>query len=603
MVKVKDFEEKKRKNLLDGSFPKIGIRPAIDGRRAVRKTQKERTIAMAEATAEFLEDNITNPNGKSAECVVADKCIGGVAEARQVADQFKEEGVGVSITVSPCWCYGSETMDMNPLTPKAVWGLNSPERPGAVYLAALKAAHDQKGLPIFPIYGKEIKDPDDRSIPNDVKEKLLRFAKAGLAVAAMRGKSYLSIGTVSMGIGGSIVDEDFFEDYLDMRCEYVDMTELVRRMEEEIYDKKEYEKALRWVKENCKEGTDPNPEEVQLSRKEKDEVWENVVKMTLIMKTLMIGNPRLAELGHEEESLGHNAIAAGFQGQRQWTDHFPNGDFSEAILNSSFDWNGIREPFILATENDSLNAVAMLFGHLLSNTAQIFVDVRTYWSPKSVKRVTGKELTGTAKNGLIHLKNSGSAALDGTGKQEKNGEPAMKPFWEIDREEVEECLNETTWRPALLDYFRGGGFSSEYKTKAEMPLTMSRINIIKDLGPTLQIAEGRSVDLPEEIHDPLDQETDPTWPTTWFVPKLTGEGPFENVYSVINNWGANHAAVSFGHIGDKLITLASMLRIPVAMHNVEKERIFRPSAWSAFGDINSQGADYRACRNFGPLYK
>lgn len=584
-----------------GDLPKIGIRPAIDGRRAVRETQKERTMAMAEATAKFLEENLRHANGMPVECVIADTCIGGVAEAARVANQFKKEGVGVSITVSPCWCYGSETMDMDPLIPKAVWGLNSPERPGAVYLAALKAAHDQKGLPIFPIYGREVRAPDDRSIPEDVKRKLLLFAKAGLAVATMRGKSYLSIGSVSMGIAASRVDEDFFEDYLGMRCEYVDMTELVRRMEEGIYDKEEYKRALEWVKENCKEGPDNNPKEIQFSREKKDEIWKTVVKMTLIIRDLMIGNPKLAKLGYEEESLGHNAIAAGFQGQREWTDHFPNGDFTETILNSSFDWKGIREPFVLATENDSLNAAAMLFGHLLTNTAQIFADVRTYWSPESVKRVTGKELTGLAENGVIHLKNSGSATLDGTGEQSVDGKPVMKPFWEITEEEVKACLGATSWRPASLDYFRGGGYSSKYKTKGGMPLTMSRINIVKGLGPVMQIAEGYSVDLPQGVHDALDRRTDPTWPTTWFAPKLTGEGPFKDVYSVMNNWGANHAAVSYGHIGDKLITLASMLRIPVAMHNVEEERIFRPSAWSAFGDVNSQGADYRACKNFGPL--
>lgn len=584
-----------------GDLPKIGIRPAIDGRRAVRETQKERTMAMAEATAKFLEENLRHANGMPVECVIADTCIGGVAEAARVANQFKKEGVGVSITVSPCWCYGSETMDMDPLIPKAVWGLNSPERPGAVYLAALKAAHDQKGLPIFPIYGREVRAPDDRSIPEDVKRKLLLFAKAGLAVATMRGKSYLSIGSVSMGIAASRVDEDFFEDYLGMRCEYVDMTELVRRMEEGIYDKEEYKRALEWVKENCKEGPDNNSKEIQFSREKKDEIWKTVVKMTLIIRDLMIGNPKLAELGYEEESLGHNAIAAGFQGQREWTDHSPNGDFTETILNSSFDWKGIREPFVLATENDSLNAAAMLFGHLLTNTAQIFADVRTYWSPESVKRVTGKELTGLAENGVIHLKNSGSATLDGTGEQSVDGKPVMKPFWEITEEEVKACLGATSWRPASLDYFRGGGYSSKYKTKGGMPLTMSRINIVKGLGPVMQIAEGYSVDLLQGVHDALDRRTDPTWPTTWFAPKLTGEGPFKDVYSVMNNWGANHAAVSYGHIGDKLITLASMLRIPVAMHNVEEERIFRPSAWSAFGDVNSQGADYRACKNFGPL--
>ncbi|ACL69713.1 L-fucose isomerase [Halothermothrix orenii] len=592
-----------KQHRLRGNLPKIGIRPAIDGRRkGIRESLEGQTMGMAKAVANFLEENLKYPNGTPVECVIADTCIGGVAEAAATAEKFSREGVGVSITVSPCWCYGSETMDMNPLIPKAIWGFNGTERPGAVYLAALKAAHDQKGLPIFPIYGRQVQDADDRSIPEDVQEKMLRFAKAGLAVAIMRGKSYLSMGSVSMGIAGSMVNEDFFQEYLGMRNEYVDMSEFIRRMEEEIYDKAEFKRAMKWVKENCNEGKDNNPPQVQHSRETKDEEWETVVKMTLIARDLMVGNPKLAEMGYGEEAMGHNAIAAGFQGQRQWTDHFPNGDFMEAILNSSFDWNGLREPFIMATENDTLNGVSMLFGHLLTNTAQIFADVRTYWSPESVKRVTDKELTGRAQNGIIHLINSGSATLDGTGQQTKNGRPVMKPFWEISSEEVEACLEATSWRPAMLDYFRGGGFSSNYLTKGGMPLTMIRINIIKGLGPVLQIAEGYSVDLPEDVHRILDQRTDPTWPTTWFAPILTGKGAFKDVYSVMNRWGANHAAVSYGHIGGDLITLAAMLRIPVAMHNVSEDKIFRPSAWDGFGTNDLEGADYRACKTFGPLY-
>ncbi|MFP4016998.1 MAG: L-fucose isomerase, partial [Halanaerobiales bacterium] len=480
--------------------------------------------------------------------------------------------------------------------------LNGTERPGAVYLAAVLAGHNQKGLPAFGIYGKDVQDADDTSIPNDVKDKLLKFAKAGLAVATMKGKSYLSIGSVSMGIAGSIVNEEVFQDYLGMRNEYVDMSELVRRIEEDVYDQEEFEMALKWVKENCQEGEDNNPEEEQFSRQEKDKQWEFVVKMTLISRDLMIGNPHLAEMGYGEESLGHNAIAAGFQGQRQWTDHFPNGDFMEAILNSSFDWNGIRESFVMATENDSLNAVPMLFGHLLTNTAQIFADVRTYWSPEAVERVTGERLSGMAKNGIIHLINSGSATLDGTGQQSRDGKPVMKPYWGISEDEVEKCLEATTWRPANLGYFRGGGFSSQFLTKGGMPVTMSRVNIVKGIGPVLQIAEGYTVELSQDVHDVLDQRTDPTWPTTWFVPVLSGHGAFTDVYSVMNNWGANHGAISYGHIGDQLITLASMLRIPVNMHNVEKERIFRPDAWNLFGTENIESADYRACENFGPLY-
>ncbi len=588
---------------LKGSLPKIGIRPVIDGRRkGVRESLEEQTMNMAKNAAKFLTENLRHSNGLPVECVIADTTIGGVVEAANTAEKFAREGVAVSLTVTPAWCYGTEVMDIEPLTPKAIWGFNGTERPGAVYLAAALAGYNQKGLPTFSIYGKEVQDSSDTSIPDDVKEKLLLFGKAGLAVAEMRNKSYLGIGGVSMGIAGSIVDQEFFQDYLGMRTASVDMTELVRRIEEEIFDKDEFDKALAWVKNNCIEGEDINSPEKQSSREQKDKDWETVVKMTLIIRDLMIGNPKLKEIGFEEESQGNNALVSGFQGQRQWTDHFPNADFSEAILNSSFDWNGIREAFIVATENDSLNGVSMLFGHLLTDTAQIFSDVRTYWSFDSVKRVTGYELSGKAKNGIIHLINSGSTTLDATGRQKQNGASVMKPFWKIEDSEVQECLKATHWCPANLEYFRGGGYSSQFLTIGEMPVTMSRINIVKGLGPVLQIAEGYTVDLPEKVNRILDRRTDPTWPTTWFAPILTGKGPFKDVYSVMASWGANHGAISYGHLGDKLITLASMLRIPVNMHNVSEDRIFRPSAWKSFGTDNIEAADFAACKNYGPLY-
>lgn len=588
---------------LRGSLPKIGIRPVIDGRRqGVRESLEAQTMQMAQSAARFLTENLRHPSGLPVECVIADTCIGGVAEAAEAAEKFARSGVGVSLTVTPCWCYGTEVMDSEPLLPRAVWGFNGTERPGAVYLAAALAGYNQKGLPTFGIYGRDVQDRDDTTIPDDVREKLLSFVKAGLAVAEMRGKSYLSIGSVSMGIAGSIVDPDFFQNFLGMRTEYVDMTELIRRIERKIYDPDEFERAHKWVKQNCPEGKDINPVAKQASRERKDWEWETVVKMTLIARDLMIGNPRLANLGYGEEALGHNALAAGFQGQRQWTDHLPNGDFPEAILNSSFDWNGIREPFIMATENDSLNGVAMLFGHLLTDSAQVFSDVRTYWSPEAVKRITGKKLSGNAAHGIIHLINSGSSALDGSGQQTRDQQPVLKPFWEITPEEVGRCLDATHWCPAELEYFRGGGFSSQFLTRGEMPVTMSRINLIKGLGPVLQLAEGYTIDLPDDVHKVLNQRTSPTWPTTWFAPILTGQPPFKDVYSVMANWGANHGAISYGHIGARLITLAAMLRIPISMHNVAPERIFRPSVWSAFGAMELQGADYRACSNFGPLY-
>lgn len=588
-------------NRLKGSFPLVGIRPVIDGRRkGVREALEDQTMNMARHAAELISASLQYPDGSPVQCIISDTCIGGVAEAADCAEKFTRNGVGVSLTVTPCWCYGTEVMDVDPLIPKAVWGFNGTERPGAVYLAAALAGYAQKGLPAFGIYGHDVQDATDQSVPADVQEKILRFTKAALAVAYMKGKSYLSIGSVSMGIAGSVVDPVFFSDYLGMRNEYVDMVELIRRMNEGIYDKAEYEKALTWTRANCLEGQDRNANPMSAEQKEK--TWETVVKMTIITRDLMIGNPELAKMGFGEEALGHNAILAGFQGQRHWTDHLPNGDFMEAILNSSFDWNGIRQVFLLATENDSLNGAAMLFGHLLTNTAQMFSDVRTFWSPDAVKRVTGKTLEGVAANGIIHLINSGASSLDFTGRQETLGNPAVKPFWQINGEEAGKCLANTRWPSATLEYFRGGGFSSEFTTRGGMPVTMSRINLVKGQGPVLQLAEGWTVDLPEDVNGILTNRTDPTWPTTWFAPRLTGSGAFSDVYSVMANWGANHGAISYGHIGADLIAMAAMLRIPVCMHNVSPGCIFRPAVWSAFGTADAEGADYRACKNFGPLY-
>ena len=588
---------------LKGSIPKVGIRPTIDGReKGVREVLEEQTMRMATSVAELLSQNLKHPNGTKVECIIAESTIGGVTEAAMCEERFEREGVGLSITVTPCWCYGSETMDMNPFRPKAIWGFNGTERPGAVYLAAVLAAHSQKGLPAFGIYSHDVQDADDNIIPEDVKEKLLRFTKGGLAVAWMRNKSYLSIGSVSMGIAGSIIQEQYFQNYLGMRNEYVDMSEINRRIKNNIYDMEEFEKAMKWVKKKCKEGKDTNPSDLQKSRDQKDKEWELMVKMTMICRDLMVGNPKLKVLGFGEESLGHNAIVAGFQGQRHWTDFMPNGDFMETILNSSFDWNGTRQPYLMATENDALNGIAMLFGHLLTGTAQIFSDVRTYWSPKAIKRVTGMELTGLAKEGIIHLINSGSSTMDGTGQQSINGEAVLKPFWKISEEEVEKCCSATKWDAVIREYFPGGGFSSNFLTKGGMPMTMSRVNIVKGLGLVLQLAEGWTVDLPDKIHKILDDRTNNTWPTTWFVPRLTGLGTFKTVYDVMHNWGANHAAVCYGHIGSDLLTLASILRLPVSMHNIPPENIFRPSAWNAFGTNDLEGADFRACANFGPLY-
>lgn len=595
------------KNRLIGDYPVIGIRPTIDGRRGVlmvRESLEQQTMDMAKAAAKLFTENLFYSNGEPVKVVIADTTIGRVGESAACAAKFKKEGVDITLTVTPCWCYGAETMDMDPMTIKGVWGFNGTERPGAVYLASVLATHAQKGLPAFGIYGHDVQNASDASIPEDVKEKLLRFGRAAVAAATMRGKSYLQIGSICMGIGGSIIDPAFIEEYLGMRVESVDEVEIIRRMTEGIYNEEEFQKALAWTKAKCKEGFDKNPTELQKSREQKDADWEFVVKMMVIIKDLMNGNLNLPK-GCEEEAVGHNAIAAGFQGQRQWTDFYPNCDYAEAMLNTSFDWEGAREPYILATENDVLNGLGMLFMKLLTNRAQIFADVRTYWSPEAVKAATGYDLDGKAKaaDGFIHLINSGAACLDACGEAKaSDGQGTMKPWWEVTEADQEAILSATTWNPADNGYFRGGGYSSRFVTKAEMPVTMIRLNLVKGLGPCLQIAEGWTISLPEEVTDILWKRTDYTWPCTWFAPRTTGTGAFKTAYDVMNNWGANHGAISYGHIGADLITLCSILRIPVSMHNVPEETIFRPASWNAFG-MDKEGQDYRACAAYGPMYK
>ena len=592
---------------LIGSYPVIGIRPTIDGRRGkikVRESLEDQTMNMAKSAAKLIEENVFYSNGEHAKVIIADTTIGRVAEAAACEDKFKKAGVDITLTVTPCWCYGAETMDMNPLTIKAVWGFNGTERPGAVYLASVLATHAQKGLPAFGIYGHEVQEADDTTIPQDVQEKILRFARAAVAVATMRGKSYLQIGSVTMGIGGSIISPEFFEEYLGMRVESVDEVEIIRRMEKGIYDEKEYQKALKWVKEKCKPDFDKNPKEMQKTAAEKEKDWEFTAKMACIIKDLYNGNKNLPQ-GCEEEAVGHNAIVGGFQGQRQWTDFYPNCDFPESILNSSFDWNGAREPYILGTENDTLNATSMLFMKLLTGRAQMFADVRTYWSGEAVKRVTGYEIEGKAKeaDGFIHLINSGACCVDACGEvKDEKGNAVMKKWWEVTDKDIDTMMNATTWPYADLGYFRGGGYSSRFVTRAEMPATMIRLNLIKGLGPVLQIVEGWTVKLPDEVTDKLWKRTDYTWPCTWFTPRVTGKGAFKSAYDVMNNWGANHGAISYGHIGADLITMCSMLRIPVCMHNVDEKDIYRPAAWNAFG-MDKEGQDYRACAAYGPLYK
>ena len=596
-----------QKSRLIGDYPVIGIRPVIDarvGKINVRGSLEQQTMNMAKQAADLISSNVYYSNGEHVKVIIADSTIGRVAESASCANKFKKAGVDITLTVTPCWCYGAETMDMDPMTIKAVWGFNGTERPGAVYLASVLATHNQKGLPAFGIYGHEVQDANDTSIPDDVKEKVLRFSRAAVAVATMRGKSYLQIGSVTMGIGGSIINCDFFEEYLGMRVESIDEVEVIRRINENIYDKKEYKKAIAWIKEKCKPDFDKNPPELQKTSKQKEKDWDFTAKMACIIKDLYNGNKNLPK-GREEEMLGHNAIVGGFQGQRQWTDYYPNCDFPESILNSSFDWNGAREPYILATENDTLNAASMLFMKLLTGRAQMFADVRTYWSGESVKRVTGYTLEGKAKeaNGFIHLINSGACCVDACCElKDENGNPIMKKWWEVNNQDIDIMMDATTWPYADLGYFRGGGFSSRFVTRAEIPATMIRLNIVKGLGPVMQIVEGWTVKLPDNVTDTLWKRTDYTWPCTWFTPRITGKGPFKSAYDVMNNWGANHGAISYGHIGADLITMCSMLRIPVCMHNVEEKDIYRPSAWNSFG-MDKEGQDYRACKAYGPLYK
>ena len=604
------------------NYPKIGIRPTIDGRQGgIREGLEEKTMNLAKAVKNLIESNLRNGDGSPVECVISNTTIGRVGESAACAEQFEREGVGSTITVTSCWCYGSETMDMNPYYPKAVWGFNGTERPGAVYLAAVLAAHAQKGLPAYGIYGHDVQDLNDNTIPEDVAEKILRFARAAQAVATMRGKSYLSLGNTCMGIAGSIVDANFLQQYLGMRTEYVSLVEILRRVDFGIYDKEEFAKAMQWVEKYCKpqEGHDYNEDRPLFpgvpmttfngkgkgkNRQEKDEDWEFTVKTMMIIRDLMQGSDKLLEMGYKEEAIGHNAIAAGVQGQRQWTDYKPNFDFPESMMCTSFDWNGPREAYTLATENDSLNGLSMLFGHLLTNKGVMFSDIRTYWSPEAVERVTGWKPEGGAANGFIHLINSGATTLDATGAEsDKDGNPVMKPHWELTQQDIEACLKATSWMPADRDYFRGGGYSSHFLTRGGMPMTMLRLNMVAGLGPVLQLAEGWTVELPQQVNDTLDKRTDPTWPTTWFVPRLDEtKDAFKDVYSVMNNWGANHGAICYGHVGADLITLCAMLRIPVCMHNIQDKDIFRPSCWNAFG-MDKEGADYRACQNFGPLYK
>ncbi len=582
--------------------PAIGIRPIIDGRwGGIREGLEEQTRQMAQSAKKLIEENLFYTDGTPVRVVVFDQTIGGGEEAAGCHDYFSKENVVGTLSVTPCWCYGSETIDLDPYTIKAVWGLNATERPGAVYLAAAMAVHAQRGLPAFAIYGKDVQDKDDTNIPADVSEKILRFARSAIAVGCMRNKAYVGLGSVAMGIGGSFLDGNLMQKYFGIRAEWVDMTEITRRIALGIYDKDEYEKELRWIKEHCREGMDINAK--PKSRKEKDEQWEFIAKMTIIVKDIMLGNKKLDEIGWHEEALGRNAILGGFQGQRMWTDWLPNGDFTEAILNTSFDWNGKKEPLILATENDTLNGMAMLLEKLINQRASIFADVRTYWSPDAIERVTGWKPTGRAENGFMHLINSGAAALDGTAMAKDENGNTIKQWWNITDEDIKAIMDKTDWCQANLGYFRGGGFSSHFKTEAEIPVTMARVNMVDGLGPVIQIAEGYTVNVPDDVQKTLWDRTDPTWPSTWFAPRLTGEGAFKDVYSVMANWGANHGAFTYGHIGADLITLASMLRIPVSMHNVPSDKIFRPHSWSAFGTSDLEGADYRACENYGALYK
>ncbi len=583
------------------TYPKIGIRPTIDGREnGVRESLEVQTMTMANTLKSHIENNYCYPDGTPVQVVVAESTIGRYKEATDCEELFEKNNVCASITVTPCWCYGMEVIDLHPTRIKAVWGFNGTERPGAVFLNAVLSAHNQLGLPAFGIYGSEVMDNDRTDIPDDVIPKIDKFIKGALAVGQLKNKSYLQIGGVSMGIAGSLVDFSLFQKYFNMNVVQVDMIEIMRRIDEGIFNPNEFETARAWVSENCTEIPDINKEHLKLTDLEIEEGLDFVTKMTLIIKDMMHGNEWLRNNGYNEEGLGNNSIAGGFQGQRQWTDYLPNGDFSETILNSSFDWNGPKSPTILSTENDALNGITMLFGHLLTNTAQVFCDVRTYWSPEAIKNLGNFTIDENLEDGMLHLINSGSAALDGTGKmRDENGNPVIKPFYDVTDEDMKNCLQATKWPVANREYFRGGGFSTNYLSEGEIPFTMTRVNLVNG-EPSIQIIEGKSIEISNDLYNAINDRTDPTWPSTFFIPN---ENTPLSTYEVMNNWGANHCVLTYGHVGDLFITLASMLRIPVSLHNIEEDRIYRPTMWTHYGTLDKTGSDFRTCEKLGPLYE
>lgn len=578
------------------SRAKIGIRMLVDNRPALRAQQQQALFKLAEQVRLLLEGQVRYGDGVPAQCVIAPQPVGCVRDAAAVSELFRAERVGAVINIARAWAYPAEVMEYDTQLPQAVWGFSGSNYPGTVFMGAAVATAAQRGCPLFKIYGRDIQAGQDLRVPEDVADKLVRFAQCALALATLRGKTYLAVGSMCMGIGASAVDHAFFQCYLGMRTQMVDTAEILRRMEQKIYDPQEYARARRWAKENCREMQDPNPCALQQPAPQKQVAWDDSVKLALILRDLMQGNPALARQGHPEEAQGCLALAASFQGQRHWTDWQVSSDFAEAVLNSSFDWDGPRRPVTVATENDALQAAAMLMGTLLTGTAQIFCDMRAYWSPQAVQAHFGT-VPPTAEKGFLYLTNSGPAPLDGT-----LAAGATKPFWAMTAEDMEGCIQHTQWGADKRAVFAGGGFSTSYQAAGGVPMTMVGLSLVKGLGPVLQIIEGETIALQPDLADALTQCTDPTWMRLFFVPRLTQAGVCSSVYNIVESWASNHCTLCGGHRAKAFTTLASMLRIPVCLHNLPPRQLFRPAVWGLYGEPGSTEADFRACQNYGPLY-
>lgn len=592
-----------------GHVPTIAITPVADGRTGAYETHVERTWRMVEKVRSLIRANVALPDGTPVNVVIAPEIVYGARTGARAQAVYSRAGVCANIWVSRSWAYSDELMSAcqgigSSEWQQAAYGLNQTDAPGAVWLKAFTAAMDEKKRPIFAIYSPDLESEDGPLCPY-VSERILRFARCAAAVAEMRGKNYLSVGSVSMGIIGSDVRRNILLDYLGMGTVSVDMVAIRGRIDRGFYDHAELEKAVRFMQKNFAidygKGRRPYKSEALL---------RECLKMTLIVRDLMIGNPRLASprIGKAqgfqadvEHAQGANAIAAGTQGQRQWTDLYPNFDMTESLLNSSFDWNGFRAPYIVATENDSKNAIGMLVASLITGLPQLFADIRTNWSPASIRQATGIDVDDVAPRGLIDKRNSGAGALDyaldpRTLVPEASRETPYRVAAAIRRSEaaqarlMKEAAAGTTYLPAILTYFPGDGLSSHYRTPGGIPMTAYRYNVVGNM-LTCSVVEGETVALPDRVADHISNVTDRTWPETFWMPRDMSSIEY------MTRIGPNHDANSFGLIGADLLTVNAMLRVPVDLHNLAGDHIFRPTLWDRFG-----GDDFAACRMLGPLY-